>query len=107
MIRRVGALPHHDNRFCSFGSRLRDFVADSTRLGGIRALHRHDVIPGVVHHQSRHALRVAAVNMAVGLEDQLTAVFIPLPFGNHFHIDALSIERVMNIRRRECWLNGG
>ena len=33
-------------------------------------------------------MRMRAVNVAVGVENGLAAVFVTLPFGNHLHINA-------------------
>ena len=39
-------------------------------------------------HQLRHLLAVCRAHMTVGVEDQLAPIAVPLPFGNHFDIDA-------------------
>jgi len=38
-------------------------------------------------HQLRHPLRMRPVDVAVGIEDQFSAVAVPLPLGNHLHVD--------------------
>src|SRR5438128_3903037 len=48
------------------------------------AFHCNNVLWFGVCHQLRHALRMNAVDVAVGVENQFAPVFVPLPFCDHF-----------------------
>src|SRR5260370_3113321 len=45
----------------------------------------HDV-PWLVSHELRHALRMSRINVAIGVENQFSTVFVTLPLSNNLHI---------------------
>src|SRR5947209_3107574 len=58
---------------------------NSSRSG---RLQRDDIRCVGVTHQPRHSLGVNSIDVRVCAEYQLAAVLVPLPFGNHFYVNA-------------------
>jgi hypothetical protein len=63
---------------------IKVFIAGLSRS----RLHPNNVIRLLSRHQRSHAFAVRSANVRVGVQDQLAAVPVTLPFCDHLHVDA-------------------